>query len=100
MPDIQQEKKDVERAIEHARDNISVRIDELDERIRTQYDVKQFASEHATQIVAGGAVLGLLIGFGFPKPLRRLIQIGVPLGLIAWKVKQTMSVDGDSILPS
>ena len=100
MPDIHQEKAHVERAIEQARDHISVRIDELDQRIRTQYDVKQFAAEHATQIVAGGAVLGLLIGFGFPKPLRRLIQIGVPLGLIAWKVKQTMAVDGASILPT
>src|SRR5256885_14974240 len=64
MPDIQQEKASVERAIERARDDISVRIDELDQRIRTQYDFKQFAAEHATQIVAGGAVLGLLIGFG------------------------------------
>ena len=99
MPDIQDEKAHVEQAIERARDGISVRIDELDQRIRTQYDVKQFAAEHATQIVAGGAVLGLLVGFGFPKPLRRLIQIGVPLGLIAWKVKQTMDVDGDAILP-
>jgi hypothetical protein len=99
MPDIQKEKADVEQAIERARDGISERIDELDQRIRTQYDVKQFAAEHATQLAAGGAVLGLLIGFGFPKPLRRLIQIGIPLGLIAWKVKQTMAVDGDSILP-
>jgi len=99
MPDIQEEKAHVERAIEQARDGISHRIDELDERIRTQYDVKQFAAEHAMQIVAGGAVLGLLVGFGFPKPLRRLIQIGVPLGLIAWKVKQTYDVNGDGLLP-
>jgi len=99
MPDIDNEKADVERAIERARDGISIRIDELDRRIRTQYDIKQFAAEHAAQIAAGGAVLGLLAGFGFPKPLRRLIQIGIPLGLIAWKVKQTMAVDGDAILP-
>jgi len=99
MPDIQEEKAHVEQAIERARDGISVRIDELDQRIRTQYDVKHFAAEHATQIVAGGAVLGLLIGFGFPKPLRRMIQIGVPLGLIAWKVIHTMAVDGTAILP-
>lgn len=100
MPDIQEEKASVEREIERARDGISVRIDELDQRIRTQYDIKQFAAEHAMQIAAGGALLGLLVGFGVPKPLRRLIQIGVPLGLIAWKVKQTMEVDGDAILPS
>ncbi len=100
MPDIQQEKQHVEREIARARDGISTRIDELDQRIRTQYDAKQFVAEHAVQIVAGGAVLGLLIGFGFPKPLRRLVQIGVPLGLIAWKVKQTMDVDGAEMLPS
>jgi hypothetical protein len=99
MADVQEEKQNIERAIERARDGVSERIDELDVRIRTQYDLKQFAAEHAPQIVAGGAVLGLLIGFGFPKPLRRIIQIGVPLGLIAWKVKQTYAADHAELLP-
>ena len=52
------------------------------------------ASEHAPQLVAGGAVVGFLVGFGFPKALKRLIQIGVPLALVAYKVKK--SRDGAS----
>jgi hypothetical protein len=99
MADVNEEKKHIERTIERARDGVSERIDELDVRLRTQYDLKQFAAEHATQIVAGGAVVGLLIGFGFPKPLRRLIQFGVPLGLIAWKVKQTYAAEQADLLP-
>ena len=98
MPDIEQEKA-TSSAPSSAPATASARASTSSmQRIRTQYDVKQFAAEHAPQIVAGGAVLGLLVGFGIPKTLRRLIQIGVPLGLIAWKVKQTMDVDGD-ILP-
>ncbi len=88
MPDVDTEKKQVERAIERARDGVSERIDELDRRLRTTLDVKSFASEHAPQLIAGGAVVGFLVGFGFPKPLRRLIQFGVPVALIAYKVKK------------
>ena len=33
-------------------------------------------------------MVGFLVGFGFPKPLRRLIQFGVPVALIAYKVKK------------
>ncbi len=88
MPDVDIEKKQVERAIERARDGVSERIDELDRRLRTTLDVKTFASEHAPQLIAGGAAVGFLVGFGFPKPLRRLIQFGVPVALIAYKVKK------------
>ena len=88
MPDVDTEKKAVEHAIERARDGVSERIDELDRRLRTQLDVKTFASEHAPQLIAGGAVVGFLVGFGFPKPLRRLLQFGVPVALIAYKVKK------------
>ena len=93
-----EEKTSIEREIERARDGVSDRIDELDSRLRTQLDFKSAAREHAPQIVAGGAVLGFLVGFGFPKPLKRLIQIGVPLALIAYKVKQ--SRDGHDAIPS
>jgi hypothetical protein len=86
--DVDTEKKEVERAIERARDGVSERIDELDRRLRSTLDVKSFATEHAPQLVAGGAVVGFLVGFGFPKPLRRLIQFGVPIAIIAYKVKQ------------
>ncbi|HEV2721417.1 MAG TPA: hypothetical protein VG323_15450 [Thermoanaerobaculia bacterium] len=88
MPDVDTEKHAVERAIERARDGVSERIDELDRRLRTTFDFEKFASEHAPQLIAGGAVVGFLVGFGFPKPLRRLIQFGVPICVIAWKVKQ------------
>jgi hypothetical protein len=88
MPDVDTEKQAVERAIERARDGVSEHIDELDRRLRRQLDFQTFAREHAPQLIAGGAVVGFLVGFGFPKPLRRLIQFGVPVALIAYKVKQ------------
>jgi hypothetical protein len=84
---IQSEKQDIERAINRARDGVSEGIDELDRRLRSSLNVKSMASEHAPQIVAGGAVLGFLAGFGLPKPLRRAIGIGIPLALIAMKIK-------------
>jgi hypothetical protein len=89
------EQKDIEREIERARDGVSERIDELDRRLRSTLDVKAFATEHANEIIAGGAVVGFLVGFGLPKTLRRIVQIGVPLALVGWKVKQKMSADGD-----
>ena len=89
------QQKDIEREIERARDGVSERIDELDRRLRSTLDVKSFASEHANEIIAGGAVVGFLVGFGLPKTLRRIVQIGVPLAVIGWKVKQKMSANGD-----
>ncbi len=84
-----EEKQQIEQQIERARDGVGDRIDELDQRLRTTLDFKTLAREHAPQIIAGGAAIGFLIGFGFPKPLRRLIQVSIPLALIAWKVKQS-----------
>jgi hypothetical protein len=81
------EKKQVETEIERARDGIGDRIDELDAQLRRKLDFEAIASEHAPQLIAGGAVVGFLVGFGFPKVLKRAIQIGVPLALIAYKVK-------------
>jgi hypothetical protein len=92
---IEQEKREVEQAIERARDGVSDRIDELDARLRTSFNLQQVASEHAPAIVAGGAVLGFLAGFGFPKPLRRAVQLGVPLALFAMKMRKKMSAGGD-----
>lgn len=83
-----EEKQQIEQQIERARDGVGDRIDELDRRLRTTLDFKAMVREHAPQIVAGGAAIGFLVGFGFPKPLRRLIQVGIPVALIAWKVKQ------------
>ena len=90
------EQKDIEQQIERARDGVSDRIDELDRRLRSTLDVKAFAVEHANELIAGGAVVGFLVGFGLPKTLRRIVQIGVPLAFVGWKVKQKMSeANGD-----
>ena len=74
---------------------MSDHIDELDSRLRTQLDFKSMARNHAPQLVAGGAVVGFLVGFGFPKVMKRFIQIGVPLALIAYKAKQMHDGNGD-----
>lgn len=84
-----EEKTDIEREIERARDNVGVHIDELDHKLRSQLDFKTIAVEHASQIAIAGGVLGFLVGFGLPKPLRKLIKIGLPLALIAVKVKKS-----------
>jgi hypothetical protein len=88
MSDMDTQKQRIEQTIEKARDGVSTRIDELDSRLRTSLDFKAIARENAPQIVAGGAVIGFLVGFGLPKILKRTIQIGIPIALVAYKVKQ------------
>lgn len=88
MSNEQLQREHIERAIVRARDGVSERIDELDLRLRNDYDPKKLASEHAPKIIAGGLVVGLLVGFGLPKTLRRLIAIGIPVAFIAAKVRQ------------
>lgn len=90
------EKQQIEHQIERARDGVGDRIDELDRRLRTTLDFKTMAREHAPLIIAGGAVLGFLVGFGLPKPLKKLIGIGVPVALIAYKVKRAHD-DGERL---
>jgi hypothetical protein len=90
-----QERQSVERQIVAARDGIGHSIDELDRELRRSLDVKTLAAEHAPQLMAGGAVVGFLVGFGFPRFLRRAIAVGVPVGMIAWKVKQMRDRAGD-----
>lgn len=91
------EKQDIERAIDRARDGVSERIDELDRRLRTSLDVKSITAKNAPQIIAGGAVIGFLAGFGFPKPLRRAVSIGIPLALIAMKFRKSRVVGGNGL---
>jgi hypothetical protein len=81
----EEEKQTIEKEIERARDAVGVHIDELDHKLRRTLDVNTFASQHAEQLMVGGAVVGFLVGFGFPKPLMRVMQLGVPLGLFAYK---------------
>jgi hypothetical protein len=87
--DADHEKEHIERAIQRARDGISTHVDQLDAQLRRTLDVKSAVTAHAPQIIAGGAAVGFLIGFGFPKAFKRLLQIGVPLALVAYKVKQS-----------
>jgi hypothetical protein len=82
------EKQQLDQSIENARERVGDRIDELDRRIRRQLDVKTIASEHATELVAGGAVVGFLVGFGFPKVIKRVIQIAIPVAMFAVRVKK------------
>ena len=83
-----EEKQSIERQIVAARDGVGQSIDELDRQLRRSLDVTAIAAAHAPQLVAGGAVVGFLVGFGFPKVFKRILQIGVPVAVVAWKVKQ------------
>ena len=85
----QEEKGDIEREIVRARDDVGTHIDELDRRLRSSLDVGAYAKQHAPQIIAGGAVVGFLVGFGFPSPLRKLVGIGIPLALVALKLRKS-----------
>ena len=81
------EKQYIERAITRARDGVGDRIDELDRHLRTNLDPKTLATTYAPQLVAGGAVLGVLVGFGMPKIFRKLITWGVPVAIVAMTIK-------------
>jgi len=72
----------IELAIERAREGVGERIDEIDRRLRGSLDLKGKASEHAPQLLIGGATVGFLLGFGFPRAFLRLVQIGVPLAVL------------------
>jgi len=94
-----EEKQDIERAIERARDGVSERIDELDRRLRTSLDFKSMAADHAPEIVAGGALVGLLVGFGFPKVFKVALKVGIPLAVVAYAVKLRNGA-GDEVVGS
>lgn len=89
------EHQNIEKAIERARDGVGERIDELDRRLRASLDFKAVASEHAPQLIAGGAVVGFLVGFGFPKKLRKMMKFGIPLALVAAKIRSSRSSKSD-----
>ena len=94
MTDTEHQKVHIERAIERARDGVSERIDELDQKLRTSLDVKTIASEHAPQLVAGGAAVGILVAFGFPNVFKKVLKVGVPvalIGLAVMKVRNSRS---------
>jgi hypothetical protein len=86
MPE-KDEKQTIERSIVRARDGVGDRIDELDRHLRTNLDPSTLVREYAPQLIAGGAVLGIIVGFGMPKIFRRLITWGVPIGIVAMTIK-------------
>jgi hypothetical protein len=87
MADADEQKEHIQRAIVRARDGVGDRIDELDRHLRTNLDPKTLARTYAPHLIAGGAVLGVIVGFGLPKVFRKLITWGVPIGIIAMTVK-------------
>ena len=90
------EKKEIEHEIGRARDGVGDRIDELDRRLRTKLDFKSVAAENSPQLAAGGAVVGFLVGFGFPKAIKMLLKIGLPIAAITVAAKKyAASRDGD-----
>lgn len=80
----------IEHAIGRAREGVSVRIDEIDRRLRGGMNVREKAGQYAPHLIAAGAVTGFLIGFGFPKVIKRLLQFGLPIA-IAMKIAQMQS---------
>src|SRR5205085_2779016 len=81
-------KQHIEVASERARDGVGERIDEIDRRLRSSLDFKQMAADHAPQLLAAGAAVGFLIGFGAPKVLTRAMQLGIPLAIAVQIMKR------------
>jgi hypothetical protein len=92
MAEVEQ-KEFIERAIVRARDGVGERIDELDRHLRTNLDPKTLATTYAPQLMAGGAVLGIIVGFGLPKVLRKLVTWGVPVAIVAMTIKNAREKD-------
>ena len=86
MPDDQ--KTHIQRAIVRARDGVGDRIDELDQHLRSNFDPKTLARTYAPHLIAGGAVVGVIVGFGLPKIFRKLVTWGVPIAIVAVTIKK------------
>lgn len=92
MPE-NEEKDSIQRSIVRARDGVGDRIDELDRHLRSNYDPKSLARTYAPQLIAGGAVLGVIVGFGMPKVLRKVVTWGIPIGILAMTIKHARNGD-------
>jgi hypothetical protein len=99
MTDTEHQKVHIERAIERARDGVSERIDELDQKLRSSFDLASVASQHAPKIVGAGAAVGFLVGFGFPSVFRRVLKVGLPIALVSLAVMKARQASDDSTLP-
>jgi len=87
------QKEHIQRAIVRARDGVGDRIDELDRHVRTNLDPKTLASTYAPALIGGGAVLGVIVGFGLPKVFRKLVTWGVPIAILAVTIKNAREAD-------
>ena len=97
MADTDEQKKSIETQIVRARDGVGDRIDELDRHLRTNLDPKTLARTYAPHLIAGGAVLGLVVGFGLPKVFRKLVTWGVPIAILAVTIKNAREADNELI---
>ena len=95
MSDVERQKEHIERAIERARDGVSERIDELDRKLRTSLDMGSALTEHAPKIIAGGAAVGFLVGFGFPGVFKKALKIGIPVALVSLAVMKARNGNHD-----
>lgn len=97
MPDSEDQKRDIETQIVRARDGVGTRIDELDRALRTNFDPKTLARTYAPHLIAGGAVIGLVVGFGLPKVFRKLVTWGVPIAILAVTIKNAREADNEIV---
>ena len=81
------QKEVIAREIARARDGVGDRIDELDRHLRTNLDPRSLARSYAPQLIAGGAVLGVIVGFGMPRLFRKVVTWGVPVAILAMTLK-------------
>lgn len=95
MADKDDQKNQIQTQIVRARDGVGDRIDELDRHLRTNLDPKTIARTYAPHLIAGGAVLGLVVGFGLPKVFRKLVTWGVPIAILAVTIKNAREADDE-----
>ena len=95
MADNDDQKNQIQTQIVRARDGVGDRIDELDRHLRTNLDPRTIARTYAPQLIAGGAVLGLVVGFGLPKIFRKLVTWGVPIAILAVTIKNAREADDE-----
>lgn len=92
------QKQYIERAIARSREGVGDRIDELDRHLRTNLDPKTLARTYAPHLIAAGGVVGLIVGFGLPKVLRKAVTWGVPLGILALTIKNAREAKDENLI--
>ncbi|HXI11582.1 MAG TPA: hypothetical protein VNM92_02920 [Thermoanaerobaculia bacterium] len=88
-------KRHIELAIDRAREGVGDQVDALDRHLRESLDFKEKAATHAPALIAAGAAVGFLAGFGLNDKLARVLKIAIPLMLVA-KVAKARFGDHDS----